>query len=41
MVKDIRFIGDVMFGFNINSTYNYEIIGNVYENPGLLWEEQC
>ena len=37
MVKDIRFIGDVMFGFN----YNYEIIGNVYENPGLLWEEQC
>ncbi len=41
MVKDIRFIENVMFGFNINSTYNYEIIGNVYENPGLLWEEQC
>lgn len=36
MIKEVCFFEDVMFGFNVNSAYEYEIIGNIYENPGVL-----
>lgn len=38
MIKEVVFLEDVMFGFNINVEFDYEIIGNIYENPELLEE---
>jgi hypothetical protein len=35
-VKTVEFLEDVMSGFNLNSEFDYEIIGNIYENPELL-----
>lgn len=40
MTKEVVFLEDVMFGFNINVEFDYEIIGNIYENPELLEENQ-
>lgn len=39
-IKDVRLMQDVMIGFNLNSSYGYEVIGNIYENPELLKEVQ-
>lgn len=39
MTKEVVFLEDVMFGFNINVEFDYEIIGNIYENPELLEEK--
>lgn len=36
MTKEVVFLEDVMSGFNLNSEFDYEIIGNVYKNPELL-----
>ena len=41
MIKEVDFLEDVMFGFNINVEFDYEIIGNIYENPELLEENRC
>lgn len=34
--KVVYWIGDAMTGFNLNSEGEYEVIGNIYENPELL-----
>lgn len=36
MTKEVVFFEDVMSGFNLNSEFDYEIIGNIYQNPELL-----
>lgn len=35
-IKSVDWIEDVMAGFNLNNEGDYEIIGNIYENPELL-----
>lgn len=36
MTKTVEFLEDVMTGFNLNSEFDYEIIGNIYQNLELL-----
>ncbi len=35
-IKEVRFIENTMCGFNINTEYDYKIIGNVDATPDLL-----
>lgn len=37
-VKIVDWIEDTMTGFNLNNEGEYEVIGNIYENPELLEE---
>ena len=39
--KVVYWIGETMTGFNLNSAGEYEVIGNIYENPELLEENNA
>lgn len=39
--KVVYWIEDTMTGFNLNSEGEYEVIGNIYENPELLEENNA
>ena len=36
-VREIEWVDDLC-GFNANPSFDYEVIGNIYESPGLLGE---
>ena len=38
MTKTVDLLEDAMFGFNLNSEFDYEIIGNTYE-PRSYWKK--